>query len=403
MPYFGQLATRQPDNSMADNDSDQEKTEEATPRRLDKAREEGQVPRSRELTTFMMLLGGVMGLWGMGQMLYDQLGMVMEQAFLFERRHAMESTPMLVNALDLGQRTLIAMLPLFLLLTVIALVAPALLGGWLISSKSLQPKFSKLNPVKGLKRIFSVQALAELAKAIAKSILVGGVAAGFLYFNIGKFMGLMDQPVQQGLVSALNMAALVAGLIVLSLIVVILIDVPFQLWNNAKQLRMTKEEVKQEHKDSEGDPHVKGRIRQQQQAMARGRMMSKVPEADVIITNPTHYAVALVYQEGRMGAPRLVAKGADAVAARIREIGEEAGVPRLEAAPLARALYHHVDLEAEVPAELYTAVAEVMAWAYRLKHVAQQGGEVPPTPDNLPVPPEMDSPGRRADGNEAHP
>ena len=388
---------------MADNDSDQEKSEEATPRRREKAREEGQVPRSRELNTFLLLLGGVIGLWSMGKMLYNQLGMVMEQAFLFERRQAMESTPMLVNALDLGQRTLFAMMPLFLLLTVIALVAPGLLGGWLISGKSMQPKFSKLNPIKGIKRIFSTQALIELAKAIAKSVLVGGVAAIFLYYNIGKFMALMDQPIQQALTNALRMAAQAAGLMVLVLIVVILIDVPFQLWDNAKKLRMSQEEVKREHKESEGDPHVKARIRQQQQAMARGRMMSKVPQADVIITNPTHYAIALVYQEGSMGAPRLVAKGADAVAARIREIGEEAGVPLLQAAPLARALYHHVDLDAEVPAELYTAVAEVMAWAYRLKQVAQQGGEVPPTPDNLPVPPEMENPGRSAGGNEAQP
>ncbi|WP_339882226.1 flagellar biosynthesis protein FlhB [Vreelandella maris] len=388
---------------MADNDSDQEKTEEATPRRQEKAREEGQVARSRELNTFLLLLGGVIGLYSMGGMLYDQLGAVMEQAFLFERRQAMESTPMLVNALDLGQRTLFAMIPLFLLLVIIALVAPGLMGGWLISGKSMQPKFSKLNPIKGVKRILSTQALIELAKAIAKSVLVGGVAATFLYYNIGKFMALMDQPIQQALTNALSMAAQAAGLMVLALIVVILIDVPFQLWDNAKKLRMSQEEVKREHKESEGDPHVKARIRQQQQAMARGRMMSKVPEADVIITNPTHYAIALTYQEGSMGAPRLVAKGADAVAARIREIGEEAGVPRLQAAPLARALYHHVDLDAEVPADLYTAVAEVMAWAYRLKQVAQQGGEVPPTPDNLPVPPEMENPGRSAGGNEAQP
>lgn len=383
---------------MADNDSDEEKTEEATPRREEKAREEGQVPRSRELTTFLMLLGGVIGLWSMGMMLYDQLGMVMEQAFLFERREALETMPMLVSALDLGERTLYAILPLFLLLTVIALVAPALLGGWLISAKSLQPKISKLNPVKGLQRIFALQALIELAKALAKTVLVGGVGAAFLYFNIGKFLALMDQPVQQALANALNMAAQAAGLMVLTLIVVILIDVPFQLYSHAKKLRMTKEEVKREHKESEGDPQVKARIRQQQQAMARGRMMSQVPDADVIITNPSHYAVALVYQEGSMGAPRLVAKGADAVAATIREVGEDAGVPRLEAPPLARALYHHVDLDAEIPAQLYSAVAEVMAWAYRLKHVTDQGGEVPPTPDNLPVPPELDSrPGR---GNE---
>ncbi|KPQ25041.1 MAG: flagellar biosynthetic protein FlhB [Halomonas sp. HL-48] len=386
---------------MAENDSDQEKTEEATPRRKEKAREEGQVARSRELTTFLVLLGGVIGLWTMGRMLYNQLGMVMEQAFLFDRRQATEDMPMLTNALDLGQRTLFAMMPLFLLLTLIALIAPTLLGGFLISGKSLQPKFSKLNPISGLKRIFATQALIELAKAIAKSLLVGGVGAAFLYMNIGKFMSLMDQPVQQALASALTMAAQAAGLMVLALIVVILIDVPFQLWSNAKKLRMSQEEVKREHKESEGDPQVKGRIRQQQQAMARGRMMSKVPDADVIITNPTHYAVALSYQEGQMGAPRLVAKGTDAVAQRIREIADDAQVPRLEAAPLARALYHHVDLDAEIPANLYTAVAEVMAWAYRLKTIAQQGGEVPPTPDNLPVPPEMETPGRGTGGNEA--
>jgi len=374
---------------MADQDSDQEKTEEATPRRLEKAREDGQVARSRELATFMLLLGGVVGLWTMGEMLYGQLGLVMEQAFLFERRHAMETTPMLAQALDLGSRTLYAMLPLFLLLTVIALVAPALLGGWLISAKSLNPQLSKLNPFKGLKRIFGVQALVELAKAIAKSLLVGSVGIAFLYLNRGTFMDLMDQPVRQALAQALWMAAQASGLMVLTLLVVILIDVPYQIWSHAKKLRMSKDEVKREHKESEGDPQIKARIRQQQQAMARGRMMSKVPEADVIITNPTHYAVALQYREQGMQAPRVVAKGADAVAARIRELGDEHRVPLLEAPPLARALYHHVDLDQEVPMTLYSAVAEVMAWAFGLRRANQEGGEAPPTPHDLPIPDEL--------------
>lgn len=371
---------------MADQSSDQEKTEEATPRRLEKAREEGQVARSRELTTFMLLLGGVVGMWSMGAMLYDQLGLVMEQAFLFERRQAFETGPMLSNVLDLGTRTLLTMLPLFLLLTVVALVAPALLGGWLISAKSLKPQLSKLNPLKGLKRMFGTQALVELFKAVAKSTLIGGVGMAYLYFNRGEYLSLMDQPTTQALARALTMAAQACGLMVLTLLVVILIDVPYQLWSHAKKLRMSKEEVKREHKESEGDPHVKARIRSQQQAMARSRMMSKVPEADVIITNPTHYAVALQYDETSMGAPRVVAKGVDLVAARIRELGEEAGVPLLQAPPLARALYHHVDLEREIPLDLYTAVAEVLAWAFRLKHVTQEGGEVPPTPEDLPIP-----------------
>ncbi|SDK58912.1 flagellar biosynthesis protein FlhB [Billgrantia gudaonensis] len=386
---------------MADESSDQEKTEEPTPRRLEKAREEGQVARSRELTTFLMLLGGVVGMWTMGGLLYDQLGTVMEQAFLFERRQAFDTGPMLAKVLELGQRTLVAMLPLFLLLALIALVAPALLGGWLISAKSLKPQLGKLNPFKGLKRMLGTQALVEFAKAVAKSVLVGGVGMGFLYLKRHEYLALLDMPTTQGLAKALMLAAQACGLMVLTLLVVILIDVPYQLWSHTKKLRMTKEEIKREHKESEGDPHVKARIRSQQQAMARGRMMSQVPEADVVITNPTHYAVALKYDEARMGAPRVVAKGADAVAARIRELGVEAGVPLLEAAPLARALYHHVDLDSEIPLDLYTAVAEVLAWAFRLKHVNDEGGDVPPTPENLPVPPSMAVPGNDAEPNGA--
>ncbi|WP_048307892.1 flagellar biosynthesis protein FlhB [Halomonas sp. PR-M31] len=384
---------------MADDSSDDDKTEEPTPRRLEKAREEGQVARSRELSTFMMLMAGVAGLWTTGTLLYDQLGTVMEQSFLFDRSIAFDSTRMLASLWTLGTNTLIALAPLFILLTVVALVAPALLGGWLISAKSLKPQASKLNPLKGLKRMFSSQALAELAKAISKSVLTGSVAVAFLWAKRGELLALMDQPLQIALFHALKLAALCCGLIVLSLVVVILIDVPYQLWSHNKQLRMTKDEIKQEHKESEGDPQVKGRIRQQQQAMARGRMMSKVPEADVIVTNPTHYAVALRYSDD-MGAPRVVAKGADAVAARIRELGEEHAIPRLEAPPLARALYRHVDLDHEIPAALYTAVAEVLAWAFRLKQVRREGGEMPDKPSDLPVPAELDDTNRPASSSE---
>ncbi|MHB0774112.1 flagellar biosynthesis protein FlhB [Halomonas sp. WWR20] len=375
----------------AESDSDDDKTEEATPRRLEKAREEGQVARSRELTTFLLLAGGVAGLWSMGGLLYDQLGLVMEQSFLFERGLAFDTALMLTHVWQLGQRTLLALMPLFMLLTVVALVAPMLLGGWLISAKSLKPQASKLNPVKGLKRMFSTQALAELAKAIAKSTLVGSVAVTFLWAHRGELLGLASQSLDQALATAMELAVLCCALIVVSLIVVILIDVPYQLWSHAKKLRMSKEDIRKEHKESEGDPHVKGRIRAQQQAMARQRMMSKVPDADVIVTNPTHYAVALSYRDGEMSAPRVVAKGADHVAARIRELGSEHHVPLLEAPPLARALYHHVDLDHEVPADLYTAVAEVLAWAYRLKRVREEGGAMPDTPRDLPVPEALDN------------
>ncbi|MEA1050077.1 flagellar biosynthesis protein FlhB [Lamprobacter modestohalophilus] len=375
-----------------DQGNDQEKTEEATPRRLEKAREEGQVARSRELSTFMLLMVGVGSFWAGGAMIYDQLGLIMEQAFLFERREALEVLPMLVKATDLVERSLYVMLPIFLMLTLAALVAPVLLGGWLVSAKSLQPQLSKLNPVKGIKRVLGVQALVELAKAIAKSVLVGSVAVAFLMAHRGHYMDLMDQPIQQALANTLELAVKASGLMVLALLVVILIDIPYQLWSHSKKLKMTKEEVKREHKESDGDPQVKARIRQQQQAMARGRMMTKVPEADVIITNPRRYAVALRYDEQGMSAPRLVAKGVDLVAARICEIGDTHGVPRLEAPPLARALYRYVDLDAEIPMALYTAVAEVMAWAFQLRHFHREGGLPPPLPQQLPIPKELQVP-----------
>ncbi|OLO08278.1 flagellar biosynthesis protein FlhB [Salinicola sp. MH3R3-1] len=372
------------------NDSDQEKTEPATPRRIEKAREEGQVARSRELATFLLLVSGVMGLWFLGNHLYGELSIVMEQAFMFDHGLAFDTSRMLSHVWLLGQNTLIALLPLFLLFTVAAILGPTMLGGWLLSAKSLQPQLSKLNPLKGLKRMFSSQALAELGKAIAKSVLVGGVAVAYLWAQRGTLLGLMEMPIQQALATAMRLAAIGCALIVTSMIFVILIDVPYQLWSHNKKLRMSREDIRQEHKESEGDPHVKGRIRSQQQAMARRRMMSKVPTADVIVTNPTHYAVALSYQQDSMAAPRVIAKGAEQVAARIRELGDDNRVPRLEAPPLARALYHHVDLEQEIPGDLYTAVAEVLAWAFRLKQVETEGGDMPPAPRDLTVPPAFD-------------
>ncbi|MCK0768771.1 flagellar biosynthesis protein FlhB [Chromohalobacter canadensis] len=371
-------------------DSDEEKTEDPTPRRLDKAKEDGEVARSRELTTFMLLAAGVMALWSLGGHLYESLGGVMEQSFMFSRAEAFDTAVLMSHVWALGKNTLVSLLPLFLIVSVVALAAPVMLGGWLLTAKSLQPQMSKLNPLKGLKRMFSSQAVAELGKAVAKSTLVGGVAVIFLWWHRGDLLGLMNLPLSEALAKGMELAALCLAFCVATLIVVVLIDVPFQLWSFTKKLRMTKDEIKKEHKESEGDPQVKARMRAQQQSMARRRMMAKVPDADVIVTNPTHYAVALMYEGSQMEAPRVVAKGADMVATRIRELGEAHGVPLLEAPPLARALNQHVDIDQEVPANLYTAVAEVLAWAYRLKRVREEGGDWPQTPNDLPVPDELD-------------
>ncbi|WP_249679228.1 flagellar biosynthesis protein FlhB [Pseudomonas abieticivorans] len=377
---------------MADTSKD-DKTEAASPRRIEKAREQGQIVRSRELNTFMMLLVGVGALWGMGGPLYDRVSQLMVQGLMFERAQAFDDSRMLSAAWAQCQAGLFAVFPFLLVMALTALGASMLLGGVVVTLQALQPNFSRMNPVSGLARMFSVQVLAELGKALAKAFLVGIVAVIYLRDHAQALLALTGMPIEQAVASAMHMLAVSCALIIGSLVLVVGLDVPYQLWSYATKLKMTKEEVRQEHKDTDGDPHIKARIRKQQQLMARSRMMSKVPKADVIVTNPTHYAVALAYKDQKMGAPRVIAKGADAVAARIREVGAEHRIPVLEAPTLARALYFHVDLDREIPTELYTAVAEVVAWAIRLRRVNEAGGVVPPTPKNLPVPPGMDQPG----------
>lgn len=375
--------------------STEDRTEAATPRRIEKAREEGQIARSRELTTFVMLLAGIGGLWSMGGHLYDRLGGIVERAMLFDRSQLFDTARMLSSSWALGQAALLALVPFFALMLFAALVAPTLLGGLVITLAAARPRLSRVNPMAGLARLFSMQVLVELAKAIAKATLVGTVLYLFLDAHIGQLLGLPKLAPQQALVTAMALTAKACITCVAALIVVVGMDTPYQLWTYAKNLRMSKEEVRQEHKNADGDPHVKARIRRLQQARARRRMMSKVAKADVVVTNPSHFAVALSYRKDKDGAPKVLAKGADAVALRIRELAQEHALPILEAPPLARALYFHVDLDREIPMELYTVVAEVVAWAIRLKRVSEQGGPVPPTPTNLNVPDGMDQPGRR--------
>ncbi len=377
-------------------ESDLEKTEPASPRRLEKAREEGQVVRSRELVTFVMLMTGVVGLWALGGMLGRQLNTVMRAGLSFEPATAFDTSRMLSRFALAIWESLLAFLPLLLLFGAAALVAPMMLGGWLFSTKSLSPDFTRLSPIKGLGRLFSMHSVVELVKAIAKSLLVGAVGAWVLWRRLPEAIALMNAPVDEALLHMLELVLHCSALIAGSLLLVAAIDVPWQYWEHYKKLRMTKEEVKQEHKETEGDPHVKGRIRQQQRAMARRRMMSEVPKADVVVTNPTHFAVALRYEEGRMSAPRVVAKGSDAVAARIRELATEHRVPLLSAPPLARALHRHVELGHEIPAGLYTSVAEVLAWVYQLKHWHHADGPQPQAPTELAVPDELSVPEGRA-------
>lgn len=377
-------------------ESDLEKTEPATARRLEKAREEGQVVRSRELGTFMMLMTGVATLYLFGGTLGRQLNMAMHAGLAFEPATAFDTHRMLSQFAVMIWDCLLVFLPILLIFGAAALIGPLALGGWLFSTKSLAPDFTRLSPLKGIGRMFSTQSLVELAKAIAKSLLVGGVASWMLWRRLPEAIALMSAPVNEALLHMAELVLYVCAIVAGSLLLVAAIDVPWQMWTFYKKLRMTKEEVKQEMKESDGDPHIKARIRQQQRAIARRRMMAEVPKADVVVTNPTHFAVALKYEEGRMSAPRVVAKGADEVAARIRELAAEHRVPILSAPPLARALHRHVDIGREIPSGLYTAVAEVLAWVFQLKNWHYTNGPQPGGPTELFVPDELAVPEARA-------
>ena len=372
-------------------DSDLEKTEEATPKRLEKAREEGQVARSLELTTFSVLLVAAAGLLFMGADMIDKLMRIMKVGMQMERDLAFQTDLMLNRLYELAFEGLISIAPMLFLLLVVAFFAPMLLSGWMFSTKALMPKFDRINPFKGLARIFSVNSLIELVKAILKTVVIGGVAALVIWHNKEAVMALLTVPVHLGISRTGDFLAMSFLLIVGAMMLVVVIDVPYKIWEHAKQQRMTKEDVRKENKDSEGDPFVKARIRGLQREAARRRMMSEIPKADVIVTNPTHYAVALRYQSNSMRAPKVVAKGVHLLAARIREVAEAHRIPILEAPPLARALYHHAELESEIPEKLYTAVAEVLAYVFQLRRYNEYGGAAPKPPVDVPVPAELDS------------
>ena len=374
---------------MAD-ESDLDRTEAATPRRREKAREEGQVARSRELASFALLAAGFYGAWLLAGPSGAHLQTMLRGAFSFDRATAFDTNRMLSAAGSASAEGFAALLPLLALTGLAALAAPMALGGWLISQKTFELKFDRLNPISGLGRIFSIQGPIQLGMSLAKTLVVGGIGGIAIWRSKDELLGLATQPLGAALADALHLVAVCCGTTVAGMLVVAALDVPYQIWQYNKKLRMTKEEVKREHRENEGDPHVKGRIRQQQRAIARRRMMAAVPKADVVVTNPTHFAVALQYTDGEMRAPKVVAKGVNLVAARIRELAAEHNVPLLEAPPLARALYHNVELEREIPGSLYSAVAEVLAWVYQLKRFRTEGGAFPAAPVDLAVPAELD-------------
>jgi len=362
-------------------ESDLEKTEEPSPRKLEQAREEGQIPQSQELGAFLVMAAGAIGLWGFSGWFVDHGRAIMTSALTLDRQEAFDTNALGYNLLTLGGEAIWALLPFFIITMVAAFLTPILLtGGFVFSPKALMFKFERISPINGVKRMFSWYSVAELVKGILKTLLLVGIVWWVVAHERDNLFALISQPLEAAL-SSFGSILLYAFIgFVAGLAVIALLDVPFQLWRFYDEMKMSMEDLKQEFKETEGDPYLKAHIRGQQIAMARSRMMSEVPKADVVVTNPTHFAVAIRYDRDKDRAPRVVAKGMNLVAQRIRGIAEEHRVPILELPPLARALHHHVDIGEHVPSALYTAVAEVMAYIYRLNDSMKPGGGMAPEP-----------------------
>ena len=371
-------------------ESDLEKTEPASPRKLEQAREQGDVPRSRELATCTLLLGASAAFWFTGGQMITELNGVLASGLSFDREMAFDMELLLAHAAASIIRLLIAFAPAALILIVVALASPMLIGGWLFSAEALQPNFGRMNPIKGIGNMFSSRSAVELGKAIGKTVLVGWIAWMVIKFEIDAVLALSVEPLKSGMEHLGHLLLVSFIFIVSGLIIIAAVDAPYQMWAHAKKLMMSRQDVRQESKESDGNPEIKAKIRQQQREMARRRMMSEVPTADVVVTNPTHYAVALKYSEKGNRAPIVVAKGADEVAARIRELAMENNVVMMEAPPLARALFRHAELGDEIPEALYIAVAEVLAYVFQLRAYSKNGGSRPQKPGDIDVPPELD-------------
>lgn len=347
-------------------DDQQERNEEATAKRRDDFRKKGDVAQSKEVHTAAMMSAFLL-LWiSYGPYFWQELSALLTE--LWQVSGTYEVTRLSLHNLSLHVLSRIALLlaPIFLLTLVVGFLSSFLQIGWVLTAKPLIPDFTKMNPIKGAARFISKKSLVEMVKSLAKVVLVGVVAFKAVEAEFAGALHLVDMAPIDTLLYVGRVAVLVLAKSCGVLILLGLLDFLFVRYEMEQKLKMTKQEQKEESKESEGDPQIKGRIRALQQQMARKRMMAEVPKADVIITNPTHLSVAISYQRGKMDAPRIIAKGADHLAMRIREVASEHGVPLVENIPVARALYQ-VELGQEVPEEMFKAVAEILAYVYSLK------------------------------------
>ena len=383
---------------MADQqDESQEKTEEPTARRLSKAREEGQIARSTEITIAASVISVAIYIYLFGSSLLGNVANIFAQGLVFDSLAVLEPQVAAGRLADAMVEALLTILPILILTGVVVLVCSGLIGGYNFSWKSLQPKASKFNPIAGFKRMFGIQALVNLGKSIAKCLLVGGVTYLLIDASITEFAEISLMALEPGLTasaSIITMAFLVASS---TLIIIALIDAPYQAYQHNQKMKMSLKEVKDERKDTEGSPEVKQRIRQKQREVSAARMLEAIAEADVVITNPEHFAVALAYDPSSEDPPKVVAKGTDIMAERIRERAGEEGVPLFQSPVLARALFFTTEVEAFIPEPLFEAVAQVIAYIFNINSINRSSNlrdkPVPRVPDNM----VFDSEGRQSE------
>ncbi|MFT3802880.1 MAG: flagellar type III secretion system protein FlhB [Burkholderiaceae bacterium] len=376
---------------MAENEqSSEDRDLPATARRLQKAAQEGQVPRSRDVGHALVMGAAVAAFGLMGPALANSVVQIVRTSMHFTPRQVHEPALMGVRLYEHALQGMAAAVPLMGLLVLVAAAACLIPGGLVLSGKPVKFQFSRLSPVSGIKRVFSRESLVNLLKLSAISGAIGWSAWQYTGGSLARFAGLADMPLLPALSSGFD--TLSTGLAIMAgvLLAVAIADVPWQWFNHRRRLKMTRKEVRDEHKETEGDPHIKARVRMRQREIGRARMLAAVPSADAIITNPTHYAVAIRYDEENFGAPRVVAKGVDHLAVRIRELGKESGVTIVELPPLARALYAHVEVDHEVPAVLFSAVAQVLAYVFHLRHFVPGRGRMPQAPTQVDLPAGLD-------------
>lgn len=352
---------------MSDESKSEEKTEQPSAKRLKDAREKGQVARSKDFNAMVILLFTGIGLFIFGEQATREMLIMMQDAFRFDAKSLITVHLSIEKILPLTQHGLWAILPIMILIFIVSLAAPMLLGGWIFSTKAFTPQMSRLNPLKGLKRMVSAKGFMEMLKSFLKFLLIASVLFFVLRWEIPALMNLANQSIELAING--GVVILLKAFIILStsLIFIVIIDVPFQLYQHTQQLKMTKQEVKDEYKEMEGRPEVKGQVRRRQQEIARRRMMSEIPKAQVILTNPTHYAVAIRYDLEGTKPPIVVAKGKDLIAFQINKVAIAHNIPLISLPPLARAVYFSTEINQEIPRGLYLAVAQVLAYIFQLE------------------------------------